>query len=298
MVADVETAACETKDRRIVDTHVHLWDPGRFTYPWLQGSETLNRRFVLEDYATATAGLSVEAMVFVQCEAIPDAYDQEAAWIMSLAAQDPRLQGIVAWAPLYKGASVREDLVRLQRHPLLKGVRQIIQFQPDLDFCLSPAFLDGVSLLEEFDLSFDICIDHRHMARIVEFANRLPRVRMVLDHIGKPNIRDGLMEPWAHQIRELAALPNVHCKISGVATEANHSLWTRDELARYIEVAVEAFGFDRIMYGSDWPVSTDAIAYGEWVALLETLLAGVPATEQHRFWHSNAMAFYRLGTNR
>ena len=284
--------------RRIVDAHVHLWDPGRLSYPWLQGSATLNRPYVLEDYAAATANLSVEAMVFVQCEAVPDAYDEEAAWVTSLAAREPRLRGIVAGAPPYKGDGVRLDLARLRRHPLLKGVRQIIQFQPDPDFCLSPSFLEGVSLLEEFDLSFDICIDHRHMARIVEFARRLPRVRMVLDHIGKPNIREGLMQPWARQLRELAALPNVHCKISGVATEADHSRWTRDELARYIEVAVEAFGFDRIMYGSDWPVSTDAIAYGEWVSLLEMLLEGVSEAEQHKFWHSNAMVFYRLDTNR
>jgi L-fuconolactonase len=284
--------------RRIVDTHVHLWDPGRFVYPWLQDSATLNRPWVLEDYAAATANLTVEAMVFVQCEAIPDAYDDEAAWVMSLAAREPKLRGIVAWAPLYKGESARADLLRLRRHPLLRGVRQIIQFQPDLDFCLSPSFLEGVRLLEEFDLSFDICIDHRHMGRVVEFAKRLPRVRMVLDHIGKPAIRDGLMQPWGHQLRELATLPNIHCKISGVATEANHSRWTRDELARYIEVAVEAFGFDRIMYGSDWPVSTDAIAYGEWVELLEALLKGVPETEQHKFWRSNAMAFYKLDINR
>lgn len=284
--------------RRLVDSHVHLWDPGRLGYPWLEGHATLNRPYVLEDYAAATARTPVESMVFVQCEAARDAYDAEAAWIMALAAIDPRIRGLVAWAPLYKGAAAREDLERLKRHVLLKGVRQIIQFEPDLDFCLTPAFLEGVALLEEFDLSFDICVDYRHMGRVVEFARRLPRVRMVLDHIGKPNIRQGEFEPWAREIRELAALPNVHCKISGVATEADHRIWTQDQLTRYIDVAVEAFGFDRIMYGSDWPVSTDAIAYAAWIDLLDQHFSGIPESAQHRFWHSNATDFYRLGGHR
>ena len=281
--------------RRIVDSHVHLWDPSRFAYPWLVGHATLNRPYLLQDYAAATEGTPIESMVFVQCEAAPDVFDQEASWIMSLAQQDPRIRGIVAWAPLWKGAAVRDDLQKLRRHALLKGVRQIIQFEPDLDFCLTPSFIEGVGLLEEFGLSFDICVDHRQMARVVDFAGRLPKVRMVLDHIGKPDIRGGAMQPWARQLRELAALPNVHCKISGVATEAHHRSWTRDELARYVEVAVEAFGFDRLMYGSDWPVSTDAIAYNAWIHLLEDLFAGVPECEQHKFWFSNAMNFYRLG---
>lgn len=280
--------------RRIVDSHVHLWDPGRFAYPWLDGHATLNRPYLLSDYATATTETPIESIVFVQAEAATDMFDQEAAWIMSLAQHYPRIGGIVAWAPLWKGAAVRDDLQKLRRHALLKGVRQIIQFEPDLDFCLKTSFIEGVGLLEEFDLSFDICVDHRHMARVIEFAGQLPQVRLVLDHIGKPDIRGGAMQPWAQQIQELAALPHVHCKISGVATEAHHRGWTRDELSRYLDVAVEAFGFDRLMFGSDWPVSTDAIAYNAWINLLDELLAGVPAREQHKFWHSNAMDFYRL----
>jgi len=284
--------------RRIADSHVHLWDPRHLKYPWLEGHATLERPYLVEDYSAATAGTPVESIVFVQCEAARESYDAEASWIVSLAASDPRIRGLVAWAPLYKGTAAREDLERLKRHSLLKGVRQIIQFEPELDFCLAPAFLEGVALLEEFDLSFDICVDYRHMSRVVEFARRLPGVRMVLDHIGKPNIRQGEFETWERQIRALAALPHVHCKISGVATEADHRTWTRDQLAPYIAAAIDAFGYGRIMYGSDWPVSTDAIAYGEWVELLDEQLSGTPEADLHRFWHDNAMAFYRLGANR
>lgn len=278
----------------IVDSHVHLWDPGRLSYPWLRGHATLNRPIGLEEYARATAHTPVDAMVFVQAEAERGAGLEEAQWVAELARQDPRIRAIVAWAPLYKGLAVREDLQKLRDVDLVRGVRQIIQFEPDLDFCLSESFLAGVGLLAEFDLSFDICVDHRHMGRIVEFAMRLPKVRMVLDHIGKPDIRGRALQPWLGHLRELAALPHVWCKVSGVATEAHHDAWTRAELARYIEPALDAFGFTRTLYGSDWPVSTDAIAYDEWIALLDDLLAGVPAAQRQRFWSDNAREFYRL----
>jgi L-fuconolactonase len=118
---------------------------------------------------------------------------------------------------------------------------------------------------------------------------------MVLDHIGKPPIKEGLIMPWANQLRELARLPHVFCKISGVATEADHGRWSADDLKRYIEVAIDAFGFDRIMFGTDWPVATQAIAVGRWVRLLDEVMADANEIEQRKFWRDNAARFYRLG---
>jgi L-fuconolactonase len=288
----------ESAPRRRVDSHVHLWDPGRFAYPWLVGHPTLFRPYVLDDYAAATAHVPVESLVFMQCEAANEHAETEVAWIASLAEREPRIRGIVAWAPLHEGARARAHLDRLLQQPLVKGVRQIIQNQQDPAFCLTPGFQDGVALLGECGLCFDICVDHRQMGQVVEFARRHPGVRMVLDHIGKPDIRGGRLQPWAWHLRELASLPNVHCKISGVATEADHLTWTPDDLARYVEVAIDAFGFDRIMYGSDWPVATDAITYAGWVALLEKLMSGVAEADLDKFWRRNAEAFYRLGDRR
>jgi L-fuconolactonase len=282
----------------IVDTHLHLWDPKKLRYAWLDGNPVLDQAYGLDRYNAATEGLGVEAMVFLQCEVDPAQYQDEAEWIAGLARIDPRIKGMVAWAPLEKGRAVAPEIERLARHDILRGIRRIIQFEPDLDFCLRPDFIEGVRTLADFDLSFDICIDHRHMANTLKFAAQVPEVPMILDHIGKPAIRDGVMEPWASQMRELAALPHVVCKISGVATEADHANWTDDQLKRYVDIAIDAFGFDRVMFGGDWPVAVQAIEYRRWVSILDDILASATDAERQKFWHDNAVRFYRLETAR
>lgn len=278
----------------IVDTHLHLWDPQHLRYPWLDDNALLNKPYLLEHYDVATRDVPVEAMVFVQCEADFAAFRDEAAWVARLAQAEPRIRGLVAWAPLEKGGAVRRDLEALKQHSILRGIRRIIQFEPDLDFCLRPDFIEGVRALADFDLSFDICIDHRHMANTLKFVEQVPNVPMILDHIGKPAIKDGLMQPWASQLRELARFPNVWCKISGVATEADHRNWSPQQIKPYIEVALDAFGFDRVMFGGDWPVSIQAIQYPKWVEILDETLAGVSEGNRSKFWRDNARRFYRL----
>jgi len=278
----------------IIDTHLHLWDPRLIRYPWLAENPLLNCAYLLDDYRAATGSLPIESMVFVQCEADFSAFEAEAAWVTELARTEPRIKGLVAWAPLEKGRGVSADLESLQKHSMLRGIRRIIQFEPDLDFCLRPDFIEGVRTLGDFNLSFDICIDHRHMANTLKFVERIPDVPMVLNHIGKPAIKDGVMQPWADQLRELARFPNVSCKISGVATEADHQRWTSEELERYVDVAIEAFGFERVMFGGDWPVALQAIQYRKWVEVLDGVLAGVSASDQRKFWRDNAARIYRL----
>jgi L-fuconolactonase len=252
---------------------------------------------LLQDYHAATTSLAIEAMVFVQCEAEFSAFEREAAWASEQAQLDPRIQGLVAWAALEKGRAVSADLERLKRHALLRGIRRIIQFEPDLDFCLRSDFIEGVRTLNDFDLSFDLCIDHRHLANITKLAQKIPEVPMILDHIGKPGIKERKFVPWADDLWALARCPNVVCKISGVATEADHRHWTPDQLKPYINVAIEAFGFDRILFGGDWPVSTQAIRYEHWVNLLDNILLGVNSIDKHKFWRNNAVRVYRLGSN-
>jgi L-fuconolactonase len=283
----------------IIDTHLHLWDPRRIWYPWLEKIPCLNRPYVLEDFRSATASLCVEAMVFMQCEAEWSAFEREAEWATEQARLEPRIRGMVAWAPLEKGGAAAPELERLRRYPLLRGVRRIIQFEPDLDFCLRPDFIEGVCLLKDYGLSFDICIDHRQLNSVVQLVERIPEVPMILDHMGKPAIRGGKMASWAEGLRALAQAPNVACKISGIATEADHRRWTHEQLRPYIDAAIEAFGFDRVMFGGDWPVSTQAIAYERWISLLDDLLSGVDESDQRKFWHDNAVAVYRLdGTSK
>ncbi len=254
----------------------------------------LNKPFLLNDYNEATEAFKVEKMVFLQCECDVSEYQQEADWVSSLAKGDPRIAGIVTWAPLEKGEQARESLERLTKDPLVKGIRRIIQFEEDLEFCLRPDFVKGVQLLAEFDLSFDICIAYQHMANTIKLVEQCPKVNFVLDHIGKPDIKNQLFEPWKEQLKTLASFPNVKCKMSGLVVEADHEKWTEADLLPYINHVVETFGYDRIMFGGDWPVVLQASSYKRWVETLFEALKGSSSEELQKLFYHNAVDFYRL----
>jgi L-fuconolactonase len=283
-------------DFPIVDSHVHLWDPARFRMAWLDTNEKLNKRFVLREYDEHTAGIDVEAMVYLEVDIAPEYKLLEAQWVAGLAQQDPRIRGIVASAPIEYGEQVRAFLEALVAvDPRIKGVRRLIQSEPDPEFCLQPRFIQGIQILPEFGLSFDICITYRQLASAIEMVRRCPNTSFILDHIAKPNIREHQLDPWRAQIEELASLPNVICKVSGVVTEADHQRWTIDDVAPYVEHVVKTFGEDRIVYGGDWPVVLNAASYKRWVETLETLTAHLTPAAKRKLWNGNAKRFYRLG---
>lgn len=278
----------------IVDTHVHLWDPAQLNYPWLADVEKLNRAFLPSDYREHCAGVDVDKMVFLECDLDPAQFLEEAKWVASLAAnEEPRLKGLVAHAPLHKGDAFKADLAALSQVKNVKGVRRLIQSEA-VDFCVQPHFVTGVKALAEFDMCFDLCIFHPQLANTVALVKQCPNVRFVLDHIGKPGIKDGVMDPWRDELKQLAQLPNVLCKVSGVVTEADHEHWTLEQLKPYLDHVFETFGFDRVMYGGDWPVSVLATEYPTWVAVLDTVLAGCSESELRKFYCENAISFYRL----
>jgi L-fuconolactonase len=278
----------------IVDTHLHVWDPRNLRYPWLDDIPFLNKPYLLDGYNRACGSVKVEKMVFVQAECDNSQYKEEADWVTSLAGSDGRLQGIVAWAPLEKGEAARPELKDLASNKLIKGIRRIIQFEPDLEFCLQPDFTAGVRLLAEFNLHFEICIAHIHMENTLKLVRRCPDVRFILDHIGKPDIKNHVMDPWREHIRQFSEIPNVWCKVSGLVTEADHKNWTRDDLKPYIHHVVESFGFDRIMYGGDWPVALQAAEYPRWVSVLEWAVQDSSEEDLRKLFRENAIDFYRL----
>jgi L-fuconolactonase len=266
----------------IVDSHVHLWDPQRFRMPWLDGDAVLEKPFGRAELEAATAGLKVEAIVYVQVDVMPAYGLLEARWA---AAQ--QADGIVAWAPLEDGQVARsylDELVQIDRR--IKGVRRLIQSETDPDFPLR--LVEGVRLLPSYGLSFDICIRHDQLARSIDLVRACPDTRFVLDHLGKPGVKAGLLEPWRSEITQLAALPNVACKVSGLVTEADHERWTAADLERYITHVLDAFGEDRVLFGGDWPVVTHAASYRRWV---ETLAA---ISTSPKLWRDNARRVYRL----
>ena len=277
----------------IVDTHVHLWHPKQLRYPWLKQVPLLNRPFLLKDYNAAIGDLEVESMVFVQCDTHPDDGLKETSWITSLAARDPRIRGIVAWAPLEVGNCVAAFIEKLAEESLVKGIRRLIQGE-SVDFCIQPNFIDGVKTLSRHRLSFDLCIYHPQLANAIRLVEQCPDVQFILDHIGKPDIKNQLFEPWKQEIKVLADFPNVHCKISGVVTEADHENWSLDNIQPYIDHVIACFGFDRVIYGSDWPVSTLATDYKRWVETLQEVVSGCSSEELRKLFHDNAIRFYKL----
>jgi L-fuconolactonase len=278
----------------IIDTHLHLWDLSRIRYPWLAGVPVLNKNHLIADYRRACGSVEVAKMVFVQCECEPSQSHQEAAWVSEVAKAEPRIRGIVAWAPLEKGDTAETDLAQLGANPLVKGIRRIIQFEPDLGFCLRPDFVRGVQSLHAYGLSFDLCINHLQLANTIKLVQQCPDVRFVLDHIGKPDIKSGLLDPWRAELRELAKLENVWCKLSGLTTEADHAKWTAADLRPYIDHVMECFGAERVMFGGDWPVSTQATDFPRWVATVDEALRNASASDVKKIYVSNAEDVYRV----
>ena len=281
----------------IVDAHVHLYDPGVIRYPWMKGKPLLDQKRLMAELDAARGSVEIEQLVWVEVGADPSQYLQEASFIDGLARADARIRAMVAAAPLERGASVTPDLEKLAAHGLTRGIRRLLQDEPDPEFCLRPSFIEGVRLLTRFDLSFEICIYHHQLAGALELVRRCPEVRFVLDHIAKPGIREGLLDPWRDRIRGLARLPNVVCKLSGVITEADHERWTREQLRPYLDHVIECFGLDRVMYGSDWPVSEQTHRYPDWVEILDEALAGCSEAELRKVFRDNAIACYRLAAS-
>jgi L-fuconolactonase len=280
----------------IVDAHVHLWNPDHFSMPWLADIPILNLPYGLQEYGEQTQGLPIIGMAYVEVGVDPQQALREARHVVELAQEEPRLQAIVAAAPVERGFTVREHLEALvDLSPLIKGVRRNIQDESEPDFCLQPDFVAGVRLLAEFDLSFDLCIKHWQLPYVVELVRRCPDTTFILDHLGKPDIKHRLLDPWQADMRTLAELPNVVCKISGMVTEANHEGWQPADLEPFINVVLEAFGDERVLFGSDWPVALLASSYQRWYETLGALTAHMPLVARRRLWAENAQRFYRMG---
>lgn len=278
----------------IIDTHLHLWDPGKLTYPWLNDLPKLNRPHLLPEYDEACGSLQVEAMVFMQAEADFSQAIDEVKWVNGLAREHSRIKGIIPWAPLEKGEGSRAFLEELKQYPLIKGVRRIIQYEADPEFCLQPGFIKGIRILADYNYSFDICISRIQMTHAIKMVSQCPDIPFILDHIGKPAIKTHGLEPWSTELKTLSVFPNVFCKISGLITEADHEKWTKADLKPYMDHVIDCFGFDRVVYGGDWPVVTLAGQLTQWVDALDWVLQGCSRSELQKLFHDNALRIYKL----
>lgn len=279
----------------LIDAHLHIYDPARLSYPWMKRVPKLDRRYMPEDFFALSRGVEIEGAVFVEVDAAPDNHLEEARFVSEIARTEPLLVAAVVSVPLDQGASTAEELAVVSQMPLVRGVRQLLErHDSEPGWALRDEFVEGVQSLAAHNLTFDLCLHHPQLAEATELVRRCPDVHFVLDHIGKPGMRTGLSEPWRSDLRALAALPNVWCKISGVVTEADHAAWTEAAVAPYIAHAIACFGFERVMFGGDWPVSELATSYRRWVDLVDLVVAGASDAEKRCLYHDNATAFYRL----
>ena len=283
-------------DFPIVDAHVHLYDPEYLTYPWMKGAPLLNKLHDTAYYSERSAPVKIDKLVFVEVDVADGSQVEEARWVEDQAKSDSRVQGLVVSAPLERGpAAVEADIAAMARLPHVRAVRRLIQDHvAEPGWCLRPDFVEAVKLLPRYGLGFDICIYHPQMRDAIELVSRCPEVSFILDHIGKPGIKAGTREPWWQEIAEMAQLPNVVCKISGVVTEADHQSWTYDQIAPYVSRVLEVFGFGRCAFGSDWPVSEQATTYADWVAVVDRITAGASRAELEGLYRDTATRFYRL----
>ena len=277
----------------IVDAHVHFWDPTVLRYPWLDGLPALDRPFLPPDYASATAGITVDTMVLVEANCGPDQTLGEAELFERLAATDPRVAGIVAFASFTGPQELDPTLDALAGLPRVKGIRHNIQGEAP-GFCTQRSFVDGVRKVGARGLTFDLCATHDQLRDVLQLVRECPNTRFVLDHCGKPAIRDRLLEPWSADIACLAECANVSCKLSGLVTEASHTEWREADLALYASHVVDRFGTERVMYGSDWPVLTLAAGYIDWFHFTESFTATWSGAERRGFYCDNARRAYGL----
>ncbi|MFB7608648.1 amidohydrolase family protein [Streptomyces gardneri] len=273
----------------VLDAHVHLWDPHSFTYPWLT-EQALRRSFGPQDLAAA-AGEPI-GVVVVEAGRRPEQAQAEVAWVRGQAAGRPEIRGMVAHLSLEHGDSAHEAVRDVAADPFVVGVRRLLQDEAD-GFLTDRVLRAGVALLGDMGLPFDACVREHQLRELDHLAAACPQTVIVLDHLGKP--RPGEDDSsWRRDLRRLARRPNVVCKLSGLATEAPPGQATPGLLRPYLHTALDLFGPDRCLYGSDWPVLTTAVGYRDWLDLVRTELATLPDHEAAGVLGANAARVYRL----
>ena len=254
----------------IIDTHHHFWNYNPEEYDWIDDEMAVIRKsFLPEQLKSTLAQTDVQGVISVQARQI----QEETDWLVIMAAENDFIRGIVGWVPLVEN-NVDEILEKYSRNKWLKGVRHVVQGEPDPEFILRKDFNRGISVLKKYDLVYEILITENQLSNTIRFVDQHPDQQFVLDHIAKPKIRTNEIEAWSRNLKELSKRENVACKLSGMVTEANYKNWTEAQLQPYFDVVLEAFGPSRLMFGSDWPVCLVAIEYKNWLNLVKKVVSG------------------------
>ncbi len=273
-----------------IDAHHHFWKYDPIDYGWIDESmRAIRRDFLPEHLRTEIARAGVDGVVSVQARQNLSETD----WLLDFATRNDFIKGVVGWVELVS-PTVGAELERFAANPKLKSVRHVVQGEPDENFILRENFNRGIRELKKFSLVYDVLIFERHLPQTIQFVDAHPNQIFVLDHIAKPQIKAGLFEPWNQNIRELARRANVFCKISGMVTEAAFTTWTEAQLRPYFETVLTAFGPQRLMFGSDWPVCLVACGYARWLQIVSDWIGKLSPAEQARVLGNTAVEVYKL----
>lgn len=273
-----------------IDSHQHFWNYDEVRDGWITDDmDVLRDDFLPQHLKAILEHYQFNGCVVVQSDQSPAENDFQ----LKHAAAHPFIKGVVGWVDL-QAADIDAQLKTLSKNEKLKGFRHILQGEPEPAFMLKPEFVNGISKLSAYGFTYDILIFPHQLKYAAELVAKFPNQRFVLNHLAKPNIKEGLIEEWKQDIIELAKQENVSCKVSGMVTEADWKKWKVKDFTPYLDVIFEAFGPKRVMYGSDWPVCLLAADYGRVLSLIENYTEKLPLEAQEDFWGNNAKRFYNL----
>jgi predicted TIM-barrel fold metal-dependent hydrolase len=278
---------------KIIDTHQHLLYPDRFQYPWCKGIAALEgKAFRLDEYRAAAAGTGISESLFMEAAVEDSQVQAEAKFFLDLAGRPGMgIAGVIATArPEHKDFSTYLESIL---HPRLKGLRRIFHTEPD-ELSQSAHFAKNLRLLAPHQLTFDLCLLPRQLPLAAELLRRTPEVQFVLDHCGIPNIKENLLDPWREHIRSLSQFPNLACKVSGVVAYCDPQRVTTAAIRPFVEHAIECFGWDRVVFGGDWPVCNLTSNLGRWVEIAKEIVGAESRERQEKFFSKNAERIYRL----
>ena len=284
----------------IVDTHQHLWDLTKFELPWTNDKAvaSLAKSFVTADYLKAIEGSNVVKSVYMEVDVTPSQQSKEADYVIDICEKgnSPMVAAVISGRP--GSAEFKPYITKYAASKYIKGVRQILQSDSTpAGYCLDPKFVQGIKLLGDLGLSFDLCMRPGELLDAVKLVDQCPQTRFIVDHCGNMDVQstdDGLREKWKKGMQELAQRKHVVCKISGIIASAKPGAWKVDDLAPNMNFSMETFGPDRIMFGGDWPVCTLAASYKQWVDALKTITAKTSEENRKKLFHDNAVKFYGL----
>ena len=273
-----------------IDSHQHFWIFNTADYGWMGDNMSVIRKDHLPaDLVKDQATIGFDGSVAVQARQSLE----ETRWLLKLASENAVIKGVVGWVDL-RSADLENQLAEFTKHPKFVGVRHVVQDEPEDDFIIQPNFVKGVQLLRKYDLAYDILVFPKHLPNSVKLVEQCPDQTFVLDHIAKPLIKDGKISPWNKNIKHLAALPNVYCKVSGMVTEADWATWKPEDIYPYLDVVFAAFGSDRILIGSDWPVCRVADDYKRVMDVVIHYIKNFTAADQEKVLGGNAVKAYKL----